>query len=1017
MVLGLLKYIDKSLVIDTTENEAPVRQSRRIAQQKIREETERRQVEEKMLKQMKAEAEKKKKSGDASDDEAYEEEDQKESSGDDESYKDKELKRKKKSKINPSDKQWQTSSSHSEHSESEDYLEHVPSDPGSPLFKSDHEFSPESDDDDAAAAQPLKRARTAKKQEAVASSDEEDINPKHACQVCHKTDSPEWILLCDECDCGYHCSCLKPIIFLIPSGNWYCPLCCHRKLVDKMSEQLTQLDTMLHNIETAELRKQRQKLLEISQENILQERRKNARSRERTTERRASSAESKESGSSSDSDSSDNAPLAAFYKLRKRNQTAAPSYRFNEYDDLINSAIKHEMDEVKGAGNLGRGKDISTIIEADNEDKKSQHGDDGEAEEQESRPPKEEGNESSGSDVIRRKKSSKKKKKKLNNLDASSEEERVSDEDFKGSSPSSDSEVDEEDLSMSSVSESSLDMPKKKSKGWAMRTREKRVDRRFINDSDSDDEPLVRPKRSKKKNDSDEEDFDINDDDDDEGSLAEEIDSDDLCDDTETDESSENAWPKKKKKRVTGSYDQKPRKAPKKKDENEDKAFRAGISKKKVLKKSENESEASESENEKGRRKTRGKKLLYLIEDDLDSDESDGIKPGVKRPETPPEERELFVKKQEEIKRMLAAKDTEAAKKLAAPTIEPIHIAMEKPKTPSPIPFSNEPASLSTIPKNVIESAKALDTDYNRIKPIFGGQSKGNMQSNDMNEEELARMMEEEDFAQHQLKLAGEAIARKKLLDLEAKEEEFAAFTKANRDKDWQSPVADKKRSKKSKSAEKPIDEFPNFSKALGQMSQMAPTNLSAGPMPPLHSAGLPQQLKPQMQPQPPSIIANLMQQQPLMRQHPPFGANPLSMPGERPSVLSSYMTRPEMLPQHLKMHQPIPPDVFNQKMPAHQPLPAQPYDEEEEKKKGRRKKFTPLRGDLPEENISKLAKLDPTSPTSVIKTAPNPAADDKGKGKSMQEANLGRILQIFTFRSSTTGTSETFCSSAASNL
>lgn len=200
---GLLKHLDTSLVIDTTENEAPVRQSRRIAQQKIREETERRQMEEKLLKQMKAEADKKKKDPNDLSEEEYEEEEQKDSSADDESFKG--TPRKKKSKINAADKQWQTSSSHSEHSESDEYLEHVHSDPGSPLFKSDHEFSPESDDDDATQVQPLKRARTAKKLETVASSDnEEDINPNHACQVCHKTDSPEWILLCDDCDCGYH---------------------------------------------------------------------------------------------------------------------------------------------------------------------------------------------------------------------------------------------------------------------------------------------------------------------------------------------------------------------------------------------------------------------------------------------------------------------------------------------------------------------------------------------------------------------------------------------------------------------------------------------------------------------------------------------------------------------------------------------------------------------------------------------------------------------------------------------
>lgn len=772
-----------------------------------------------------------------------------------------------------------------------------------------------------------------------------------------------------------------------------------------MSDQLSQLDTLIYNIETAELKKQRQKLAEITEQNIIQERRKIR--LEKAAENKESSADSKKSSGSSDSDS--DAPLKDyFYKLRKRNQTAAPTYRFNEYDDLINSAIRRDMDEVKGAGNLGRGKDISTIIEADQEEKEEPV-EVGEEEQKVEKPAKPDDGESSGSDVIRPRKTMKKKKKnrKLNNLDVSSEEERGSDEDFKGTSSSSDSEVDEEDLSMSSVSESSLDLPSKKNKGRSMRTREKRVDRRFINDNDtedSDDEPLIKAKRLRKKADSDEEEFDVNDDDDDEGSLAEEIDSDDLCDDTETDSSSENNWPKKKKKRVA-SYDTKPRKNPKKND-NEDKAFRAGISKKKVLKKSDNESDASASGNEKGRRKTRGKKLLYLIEDDLDSDESDGIKPGVKRPETPPEEREMFVKKQEEIKRMLAAKDTEAAKKLAAPTIEPIHIAMEMPKSPSPLPFSNEPASLSTIPKNVIESAKALDTDYNRIKPIFGT-SRGHMQSNDMNEEELARMMEEEDFAQHQLKLAGEAIARsKKLLELEAKEEEFAAFTKANREKEWAPPVETKKRSRKSKSSEKSNEEFPSFSKALPPMPHAVPTNLSTPQMPPLISSQLPP--KQQIQHHQPSLIANLMQQ------HQSF-VPPISNPAnDRPSVLSSFMTRPDMhpqLPPHLKMRQPIPPEAFNQKMP---PLPSQPFDEEE-KKKGRRKKFTPLRTDLPEGNISKLAKLDPPS---VIQSAQHPAmerVEDKTKGRS-----LNLFIKMFTkfyFFSSSTRSSQACSRNATTDL
>lgn len=224
-------------------------------------------------------------------------------------------------------------------------------------------------------------------------------------------------------------SCLKPIIFLIPSGNWYCPLCCHKKLITSLSDQLSQLDTLIYNIETTELRKQRQKLAEINEQNILQERRKNRleKSRERS--------QSKESSRSTDSDnSSEDAPLKDyFYKLRKRNQTAAPSYRFNEYDDLINSAIRRDemAEEVKVSGNLGRGKDISTIIEADNEEINENVEKPVEVAEEKVVEKKDDG-ESSGSDVVRPKKKRKKKNRKLNNLDVSSEEERGSDEDFKG---------------------------------------------------------------------------------------------------------------------------------------------------------------------------------------------------------------------------------------------------------------------------------------------------------------------------------------------------------------------------------------------------------------------------------------------------------------------------------------------------------------------------------------------------------------------------------------------------------
>lgn len=64
----------------------------------------------------------------------------------------------------------------------------------------------------------------------VAQSDVEEADDEYACQKCGKADHPEWILLCDSCDKGWHCSCLRPALMLIPEGDWFCPPCQHVSL-------------------------------------------------------------------------------------------------------------------------------------------------------------------------------------------------------------------------------------------------------------------------------------------------------------------------------------------------------------------------------------------------------------------------------------------------------------------------------------------------------------------------------------------------------------------------------------------------------------------------------------------------------------------------------------------------------------------------------------------------------------------------------------------------------------------
>lgn len=134
--------------------------------------------------------------------------------------------------------------------------------------------------------------------------------------------------------------------------------------------------------------------------------------------------------------------------------------------------------------------------------------------------------------------------------------------------------------------------------------------------------PLV---KKKKKVESDFSDFDGSSEE-----LEEDVDSEDLCDDSTDD--SDRSWGKRKsKKSAPKGKEIKPRK---KKPDGE-RAFKGKVAKKKSKLSDDDDDDDSDDENgdevlPKSRR-TRGKKLPYLLDDDFDSSD-DGIKPGVKRP-------------------------------------------------------------------------------------------------------------------------------------------------------------------------------------------------------------------------------------------------------------------------------------------------------------------------------------------------------------------------------------------------
>jgi hypothetical protein len=47
----------------------------------------------------------------------------------------------------------------------------------------------------------------------------------YPCQVCQKTNDANEMLLCDNCNGGYHLFCLKPELIQVPVDIWYCSSC------------------------------------------------------------------------------------------------------------------------------------------------------------------------------------------------------------------------------------------------------------------------------------------------------------------------------------------------------------------------------------------------------------------------------------------------------------------------------------------------------------------------------------------------------------------------------------------------------------------------------------------------------------------------------------------------------------------------------------------------------------------------------------------------------------------------
>lgn len=56
------------------------------------------------------------------------------------------------------------------------------------------------------------------------------------CEECGSGDYGSELLLCDQCDRGFHLFCLRPILASVPIGSWFCRSCStNRKTISSMS--------------------------------------------------------------------------------------------------------------------------------------------------------------------------------------------------------------------------------------------------------------------------------------------------------------------------------------------------------------------------------------------------------------------------------------------------------------------------------------------------------------------------------------------------------------------------------------------------------------------------------------------------------------------------------------------------------------------------------------------------------------------------------------------------------------
>uniref|UniRef100_A0A914HD39 Zinc finger PHD-type domain-containing protein n=1 Tax=Globodera rostochiensis TaxID=31243 RepID=A0A914HD39_GLORO len=204
--------------------------------------------------------------------------------------------------------------------------------------------------------------------------------------------SPDLLLLCDSCDTAWHTFCLRPQLWFVPDGDWFCPFCEHTTLIRRLIYTLIMLreekkasEAERKKKEAADRLKREMDYIGISLNNIiplaLNKEDGNGQSRE------WSESSEEDAGGDGERRSKKKAmkmvmsktrekqriekfcgPIVTIAEGRSRRALNRVDYNFHAYDEQLQEAmesidpdVKIENDDVTS----GRGKDMQNIYEAE----------------------------------------------------------------------------------------------------------------------------------------------------------------------------------------------------------------------------------------------------------------------------------------------------------------------------------------------------------------------------------------------------------------------------------------------------------------------------------------------------------------------------------------------------------------------------------------------------------------------------------------------------------------------------